>query len=83
MSEINTRFSIFPETSKVMTNGNEIPSRKKVARLAGLLYLIWMMTGFYSMSFIPSGCNMESNALSLPLVVFFSRAAIQVFRVEG
>jgi hypothetical protein len=41
---------------------NEIPSRKTIARRAGLLYLIWIMTGLYSMFFIPSRIQMEGDA---------------------
>lgn len=36
---------------------NAIASRKKTGRLAGLLYLIWIMTGLYAMFYIPSQIN--------------------------
>ena len=43
---------------------NEIPSRKNTARLAGLLYLIWIITGLYSMFYIPSQINMRDDAVT-------------------
>lgn len=40
---------------------NEISSRKKVTRLAGVVYLIWIMTGLYSIYFIPSRIQLEGD----------------------
>lgn len=39
-------------------------SLKKTARLAGLLYLIWIMTGIYGMFYIPSQINMRGDAVA-------------------
>ena len=43
---------------------NEIASRKNTARLAGLLYLIWIATGLYGMFYIPSRIDLEGDAAS-------------------
>lgn len=43
---------------------NEINSRKSTARLAGLLYLIWIATGLYGMFYIPSQIDLEGDAAS-------------------
>jgi len=43
---------------------NEIASRKNTARLAGLLYLIWILTGLYGMFYIPSQIALEGDAAS-------------------
>ncbi|MEP6595159.1 MAG: DUF4386 domain-containing protein [Ginsengibacter sp.] len=43
---------------------NEIVSRKNTARLAGLLYLIWIITGLFAMFYIPSRIKMRSDAVS-------------------
>jgi hypothetical protein len=43
---------------------NEIASRKNTARLAGVLYLIWIITGLYSMFYIPSQINIGDNAVT-------------------
>jgi hypothetical protein len=37
-------------------------SLKKTARLAGLLYLIWIITGLYAMYYVPSQINMRGDA---------------------
>lgn len=37
-------------------------SLKKTARLAGLLYLIWIITGLYAMFYVPSQINMRGDA---------------------
>jgi len=42
---------------------NETASRKGIARLAGLLYLIWIGTGLYGMFYIPSKINMQGDAV--------------------
>ncbi len=39
-------------------------SLKKTARLAGLLYLIWIITGLYSMFYIPSQINIRGDAVT-------------------
>lgn len=39
-------------------------SRKKTARLAGLLYFIWFLTGMYAMFYIPSHINTEGDAVT-------------------
>jgi len=39
-------------------------SLKNTARLAGLLYLIWIITGLYSMFYIPSQINMRGDAVT-------------------
>jgi hypothetical protein len=43
---------------------NEIASRKNTARLAGLLYLIWILTGIYDMFYIPSQINMRGDVVT-------------------
>lgn len=43
---------------------NEIASRKNTARLAGLLYLIWIITGLYAMFYIPSQINIRTDAVT-------------------
>jgi len=43
---------------------NKAYSLKKTARLAGLLYLIWIITGLYSMFYIPSQINMRGDAVT-------------------
>jgi hypothetical protein len=35
---------------------------KKTARLAGLLYLIWIITGLFSIFYVPSHIHMQGNA---------------------
>jgi hypothetical protein len=37
-------------------------SLKKTARLAGLLYLVWILTGLYAMFYIPSRIHIEGDA---------------------
>lgn len=39
-------------------------STKKTARLAGLLYLVWIITGLYSIFYIPSQINMRGDAVT-------------------
>ena len=39
-------------------------SIKKTARLAGLLYLVWIITGLYAMFYIPSQINMRGDAVT-------------------
>ena len=39
-------------------------SLKKTARLAGLLYLIWIITGLYAIFYIPSQINMKGDAVT-------------------
>lgn len=41
---------------------NEITSRKGTARLAGLLYLLWILTGLYAMFYIPSQIDLKGDA---------------------
>lgn len=41
---------------------SKIASRKKTARLAGLVYLIWIITGLYVMFYIPSRINVKGDA---------------------
>ena len=43
---------------------NEIASRKNTARLAGLLYLIWIITGLYIMFYIPSQIKITDDAVT-------------------
>lgn len=43
---------------------NKVYSLKKTARLAGLLYLIWILTGLYAMFYIPSRIHMEGDAVT-------------------
>lgn len=43
---------------------NEIPYRKNTARLGGLLYLIWILTGLYGMFYIPSRINLDGDTAS-------------------
>ena len=39
-------------------------SLKKTARLAGLLYLVWIMTGVFAMFYVPSQINMRGDAVT-------------------
>lgn len=39
-------------------------SLKNTARLAGLLYLIWIITGLYAMFYVPSQINMRGDAVT-------------------
>ena len=39
-------------------------SLKKTARFAGLLYLIWIITGLYAMFYVPSQINMRGDAVT-------------------
>lgn len=43
---------------------NKVNSLKKTARLAGLLYLIWIITGLYAMFYVPSQINMQGDAVT-------------------
>jgi len=43
---------------------NENASRKNTARFAGLLYLIWIITGLYAMFYIPSKINIQGDAVT-------------------
>jgi len=39
-------------------------SLKKTARLTGLLYLIWIITGLYALFYIPSQINIQGDAVT-------------------
>ena len=39
-------------------------SLKKTARFAGLLYLVWIITGLYGLFYIPSQINMKGDAVA-------------------
>jgi hypothetical protein len=39
-----------------------LDSTKKTARFAGLLYLIWIITGLFAMFYVPSQINMRGDA---------------------
>lgn len=39
-------------------------SLKKTARLAGLLYLIWIITGLYALFYVPSQINTQGDAVT-------------------
>jgi len=39
-------------------------SLKKTARLAGILYLIWIITGLYSIFYLPSQINIRGDAVT-------------------
>jgi hypothetical protein len=41
---------------------NNKPPGKKIARLAGVLYLIWILTGMFAMFYIPSHINLKGDA---------------------
>lgn len=41
---------------------NEMTSRKSIARLAGLLYLFWIISGLFSMYYVTSKINLEGDA---------------------
>ena len=43
---------------------SKVYSRKKTARLAGLLYLIWIISGLYGMFYVPSKINMRGEAVT-------------------
>ncbi len=43
---------------------NKANSLKKTARLAGLLYFIWVLTGIYSMMFLPSKIIVKGDAVA-------------------
>ena len=44
---------------------NKVYSLKKTARLAGLLYLIWIITGLYSLIYVPSQINMRDDPVTV------------------
>jgi hypothetical protein len=41
-----------------------VGSLKKTARLAGLLYLVWIITGLFAMFYVPSKINMRGDAVT-------------------
>jgi hypothetical protein len=41
-----------------------VSSLKKTARFAGLLYLIWIITGLFAMFYVPSQINMKGDAVT-------------------
>ena len=41
-----------------------VGSPKKTARFAGLLYLIWIITGLFAMFYVPSKINMRGDAVT-------------------
>ena len=43
---------------------NKVYSLKKTARLAGILYLIWIITGLYSIFYLPSQINIRGDAVT-------------------
>jgi len=43
---------------------NKMDSLKNTARLAGLLYLIWIITGLYAMFYVPSQINIRGDAVT-------------------
>ena len=43
---------------------NKVNSLKKTARLAGLLYLIWIITGLYAIFYVPSQTIVQGDAVS-------------------
>jgi hypothetical protein len=43
---------------------NKVQSLKKIARFAGFLYLIWIITGLYAMFYIPAKINMGGDAVT-------------------
>lgn len=43
---------------------NNMYSLKKTARFAGLLYLIWVMTGIYGLMYVPSQTIVSGNAVA-------------------
>lgn len=43
---------------------NETYSLKKTARLAGLLYLIWVITGIYGIIYVPSKTLVQGDAVA-------------------
>ena len=43
---------------------NDITSRRNTARLGGLLYLVWILTGLYGMFYTPSRINLDGDAAS-------------------
>lgn len=43
---------------------NEITSLKKTARLAGLLYLIWILTAIYGIVYVPSQTFVQGDAVA-------------------
>lgn len=43
---------------------SKLDDLKKTARFAGVLYLIWIMTGLYAMFYIPSKINTEGDAVT-------------------
>ena len=45
-----------------MSLEREVNSSKNTARLAGLLYLIWILTGVYGIFFLPSQIYVEGDA---------------------
>ena len=43
---------------------NEIASRKNTARLAGLLYFFWTLTGLYGLMYLPSQTIVKGDAVA-------------------
>jgi len=43
---------------------SRLSSTKKTTRLAGLLYLFWILTGLYGMFYVPSQINMRGDAVT-------------------
>ena len=43
---------------------NEITSRKRTARLAGLLYFFWTLTGLYGLMYLPSQTIVKGDAVA-------------------
>jgi hypothetical protein len=42
----------------------DLISLKKTARLAGLLYFVWIITGLFTMFYVPSQINMRGDAVT-------------------
>ena len=51
---------------------NKIRSLKKTARLAGLLYLIWVVTGIYGILYVPSHTLVRGDAAATAILKMFA-----------
>jgi hypothetical protein len=65
--ELNPPFLLVFQSNKkneIVYMENENASRKNTARFAGLLYLIWIITGLYAMFYIPSKINIQGDGVT-------------------
>ena len=61
----------------------EIASRKSTARLAGLLYLIWIISGLFTMYYVTSKINMKGDAVTAAQDVLSNEFLFRTSIVNG